>query len=284
VGDRAVRHGDRAPQLAAGTLLARLAAIEGDLEGAFALLDQTGRAWPGWDPPAALQAMISEEEARLFLQAGDLTAARAALAALRALPGDAEGVALATQMTQARLLRGEGRHASAADVFRSSADAACAGGQQLRRVEALVGACGASRAAGEADAALVLLGQALALAQDESIVAPFVSEVAAVRPLLVDLEHRRSDYAGRGFRQRLLETIGLPAGGSSDGGGASSGDALSHRELTVLRFLQGNLNNTEIAAAMTVSPNTLKTHIRNVYRKLGVKNRQEAIALGRGPR
>jgi LuxR family maltose regulon positive regulatory protein len=58
-------------------------------------------------------------------------------------------------------------------------------------------------------------------------------------------------------------------------------DALSSREVTVLRYLCSRLTYREIAAALYVSLNTLKSHVRSVYRKLGVASRAEAVEAGR---
>jgi LuxR family maltose regulon positive regulatory protein len=58
-------------------------------------------------------------------------------------------------------------------------------------------------------------------------------------------------------------------------------DPLSQRELTVLRYLSSRLTYVEIAAALFVSPNTLKSHVRTVYRKLAVASRADAVAAGR---
>jgi LuxR family maltose regulon positive regulatory protein len=58
-------------------------------------------------------------------------------------------------------------------------------------------------------------------------------------------------------------------------------DPLSPRELTVLRYLSSRLTNQEIASALYVSLNTLKSHVKSVYRKLAVASRQEAVEAGR---
>jgi LuxR family maltose regulon positive regulatory protein len=52
-------------------------------------------------------------------------------------------------------------------------------------------------------------------------------------------------------------------------------------EATVLRYLDSRLTVHEIAAELFVSPNTLRTHVKAVYRKFGVSSRREAIAEGR---
>lgn len=59
--------------------------------------------------------------------------------------------------------------------------------------------------------------------------------------------------------------------------GVTSHLGLSDRELDVVRYLPGPLSNAEIAAQLFVSLNTLKTHLRSIYRKLGVSNRRDAI-------
>jgi LuxR family maltose regulon positive regulatory protein len=58
-------------------------------------------------------------------------------------------------------------------------------------------------------------------------------------------------------------------------------DPLSDREVTVLRYLCSRLTYREIASALYVSHNTLKSHVSNVYRKLAVGSRREAVEAGR---
>ena len=58
-------------------------------------------------------------------------------------------------------------------------------------------------------------------------------------------------------------------------------DELSDGELRVLRFLPSNLTAPEISAELYVSPNTVKTHMRHIYAKLGVHRRTEAVDRAR---
>jgi LuxR family maltose regulon positive regulatory protein len=60
-----------------------------------------------------------------------------------------------------------------------------------------------------------------------------------------------------------------------------SGEPLTTRERAVLRWLDGALSLREIGKKMYVSPNTVKTHARSIYRKLGVSSRADAVARGR---
>ncbi len=61
----------------------------------------------------------------------------------------------------------------------------------------------------------------------------------------------------------------------------SGAEALTVREEAVLRFLAGTLSLREIGQEMYVSLNTVKSHTRAIYRKLGVSNRHDAIRRGR---
>ena len=68
-------------------------------------------------------------------------------------------------------------------------------------------------------------------------------------------------------------------------GGATSSkvqiEALSQQELRVLRLLVAGLSNADIAQELVVSTNTIKTHVKSIYRKLNVKSRDEAREVAR---
>jgi LuxR family maltose regulon positive regulatory protein len=61
----------------------------------------------------------------------------------------------------------------------------------------------------------------------------------------------------------------------------SATEALTDRELVVLRLLATTLSQPEIAQELYVSVNTVRTHIQGIYRKLGVASRKEAVAAAR---
>ena len=58
-------------------------------------------------------------------------------------------------------------------------------------------------------------------------------------------------------------------------------DPLSEREREVLRHVSGMLSTAEVASQMYISANTVKTHLRNVYRKLAASHRGEAVRRAR---
>ena len=91
--------------------------------------------------------------------------------------------------------------------------------------------------------------------------------------------------------RRLLHSLALPAparierrlrlpSGRGHGSAAAS-DALSDAELAVLRLFPTALSQREIGAELFLSINTVKTHSRSIYRKLGVAARDEAVERAR---
>ena len=58
-------------------------------------------------------------------------------------------------------------------------------------------------------------------------------------------------------------------------------EPLSQQEQRVLRLIAAGQSNADIARELVVSPNTVKTHVKNIYRKLNVSTREEAQAAAR---
>ena len=58
-------------------------------------------------------------------------------------------------------------------------------------------------------------------------------------------------------------------------------DELTGRELAVLRLLPSELSQREIAGTLYVSLNTIKSHVKSIYRKLGVDSRDDAVSRAR---
>jgi LuxR family maltose regulon positive regulatory protein len=79
----------------------------------------------------------------------------------------------------------------------------------------------------------------------------------------------------------LIEEAQMRLRGRAPGPRRKLAGDLSERELAVLRMLPGDASLREIASTLYLSLNTIKTHSRSIYRKLGAASREEAVARGR---
>ena len=122
------------------------------------------------------------------------------------------------------------------------------------------------------------LRTALELAQPHRYLATIIEQGPGIAALL------RSLPASAGLRPYVdeLSVRAEAAAASSSTGpaGLLPGGLLSDRELEVLRLLASRLTTTEIAGALFVSPNTLKSHMKSIYRKLDVSSRAAAVREG----
>jgi LuxR family maltose regulon positive regulatory protein len=125
-------------------------------------------------------------------------------------------------------------------------------------------------AAVERPAARRALQSALAVAEPLDALRPFTQAGPGVRELLV--RHHGSFGTSEAFAQRALA-----AGAGTGAGGENRQAMLSERELTVLGLLPSLLSLDEIADDLTVSVNTVKSHVRSIYTKLGVSSRRTAV-------
>jgi ATP/maltotriose-dependent transcriptional regulator MalT len=105
-----------------------------------------------------------------------------------------------------------------------------------------------------------------------------------VSVLLAAFEHEEQSHADMADAPPATsqETLSpLPQNTSALLAQAALSEPLSPQELRVLRLLVAGRSNPEIASALVVSVNTVKTHVQSMYRKLGVTNRVEASAVAR---
>lgn len=135
------------------------------------------------------------------------------------------------------------------------------------RVSTLITSAALRSAAGRGSEAHELLDRALEAASSERILAPFLSD----DPLIGDL---LSAHAHRGSRHDPFLAVVLERRGQLS---RRLAGVLTPRESEVLGCLRTTMTAEEIAAHLGVAYPTVKTHIRSVYRKLGVTTRREAV-------
>jgi LuxR family maltose regulon positive regulatory protein len=121
------------------------------------------------------------------------------------------------------------------------------------------------------------LERALDLAEPGGVLLPFLLYPA---PQLLERHSRsRTAHASLLSEIRVLLSGGAPA--PRPGDAEPPIEPLSESELRVLRYLPTNLRGSEIASELVVSRNTIRTHVRNVYLKLGVHSRADAVTRAR---
>ncbi len=141
------------------------------------------------------------------------------------------------------------------------------------QVSALVTAAVANRRLGQSEQAADQLGFALALAEPHGLYRPFLDGGSAARSALTVLI--RPANQGAAVAARILQRFDTRSARPAD---APAVVPLTCSELAVLRFLPSHMTNQEIAESLFLSINTVKTHLRSVYRKLGVTTRRQAIS------
>ncbi len=204
-----------------------------------------------------------------------------AVAALGRLP-DAEAALTGRELTaeeaaalgRLRLLAGDTRGArDAIAPFREDGEGAFA---STRTLIWIVDALAVDAEADHSTAA-ASLERALDEAEPQGHVQPFASVGTAVAPLL--RRQLRNGTAHRSLVGDLLHGLDQPR---ADGRPRTLlVEPLSEREAAVLRFLPTMMSNQEIASELFVSVNTVKTHLKAIYRKLDVPDRREAVRRAR---
>ena len=230
-----------------------------------------------------MQARLSEQHPftldlrsrilRTQVQMGETAAARAALAGMDEQTRARAGMRIAA----AAIELAEGTPQAAVDALAPVIDrSARALHPRWTRIEALLFDAAARERMGDRRAAEDSLEDALEVAEPEGIILPFT--VAPVRGLLERHPSHRTAHA-----TLLSDILDVMAGGTRTRRDevASSAHELSDAELRVVRYLPTNLTAPAIASELFLSPNTVGTHLRHIYAKLGVHSRSEAVARAR---
>jgi LuxR family maltose regulon positive regulatory protein len=256
---------------------ARLRLADGDATGAAELLDVAERVCftdfsPKVRPVAAVRARMWVSQGRL----GD--AARWVQQQSLSVDDELSYLREFEHVTLARVLLGQfwAERGSARVLHDAMAllerllQAAVAGERMGSALEVLVLQALAHQAAGDVPTALGPLDRALALAEDEGHVATFLDEGARMTALL-DAACRAP--SARAYAHVLLSRVRR----SSPPAEQPLVDALSARELDVLRLLVTDLDGPAIARELVVSLHTVRSHTKSIYAKLGVNSRRAAV-------
>lgn len=261
---------DRLISALACLVAARAALAEGHSEPVAELM---ARAGSGWQVPDWLGQQLSLAQAQASVAEGDLGAA---LAAAERIDGTSSAAA-AVSHAQATAAAGDpGRARRALEPV-----LAARGGVPDRvRVQAWLVDAQLSYGRGNPSRGHRSLAAALRLAGREQLRLPFVLERGWLRPVLrrdPELAHR---YQRLVAPAQLAEApparLRLPENPT-----VLVVEPLTEREREVLRLVAGMLNTAEVASEMYISVNTVKTHLKSIYRKLAATHRGEAVRRAR---
>ena len=251
---------------------------EGDLSGALDLLSEAERRYvsdffPNVRPVPALKARVWIAQGRSGAALGwareQGLSADDDLSYLR----EFEHITLARALVaQYQDERAESCLQQAARLLERLLPAAEAGGRTGHVIEILVLRALAHQALGHPPAALGFLTRAVTMAEPEGYVRVFAEAGPAVAALL---RAAAKQTASRDYARRLLAAANGP--GPSRPPDQALIEPLSERELDVLRLLGTELDGPAIARELVVSLNTVRTHTRKIYAKLGVTNRRAAV-------
>jgi len=262
-------HPDRLTGTVACLVAARKALAEGHPDGAVEIVR---KARPGGPLPHWLERRLAMLESRACAASGDATSALDAA-------GRADPASLEAAVTQAHAWLAAGDPQAARKSLTGHRERAEAVPDHVR-LEAWLATARISYGSGDRAEGRRSLQRALRLGEPERLRLPFALERAWLRRVLradPDLAHI--------YRDLLEPDLVGPAREPAPPPGASPApvmlEPLSSREREVLRYAAEMLDTTEIAAVLFISVNTVKSHLKSIYRKLAVTHRGEAVRRAR---
>ena len=245
----------------------------GRLDEALAAFRATDRLQALLVTPHPLTAQMREWLVLVLLRLGRLEEAREILAHF----SDHERESGEARTAQASVCLAEGDAHSAAESLTVVLDGTARVLHPGSLVEALLVHAMACDRLGDRQAAEQDVERALAIAEQDTQVFPF----ALIRPVQLLQSHPRQRTAHAALVSDLLDLLAGASLGPPPAQPLSLREDLSESELRVLGYLPSNLTAPEIAAELCVSTSTVKTHMHQIYAKLDVHKRTEAVQRAR---
>jgi len=266
--------------------VAKLAACRGRSDEALAVLEKAERQGLATRYRRLFAAAL-HERVRLLLQRGDAAAARLALKgrgideawlssppALRP-PSEPEHIAMA------RVLMAEGRPEAALRILEQLAERLRRDGRLHRFAQVRAVAAAAAHQAGDALTALAAIVDAVSLCAPQKAVRTLLDEGQPLLDVLAFGRERIPSWKTGSDTGRFVEDLLARRQRASREEGLArpraGGLQFSQRESELARLLSCGHSNRALAAALNMAPDTVKWHLKNIFGKLGVANRTQAV-------
>ena len=268
------------------TALGRIREALGDQTGALGAIGEAERLVPYL--VVDIFFPVAVQRARLLLAQGKIEDA-ARWCAKRGLGVDDEPSYLRERehLVLARVLLAQDKPDQTLRLLERHFEEAQAAGRGGSEIEILALQALALREKGERERAVSIVTQALTLAEPEGYVRTFVDDGPEMAPLLSEvlMVHQsrhlmRPDPPSAHYLRKLLAALEQAASGSMPPT-PQLPEPLSERELEVLQLIAAGKSNSRIAQELFVTAGTVKTHIRNIYRKLDAHSRTQALVRAR---
>jgi LuxR family maltose regulon positive regulatory protein len=262
--------------------LTRILFTSGDMTGAEAAIQEMAHIARETDVPPWIMNIIATWQVRIWLAQDNLNIATQWMQERGLSVGKTPTLLYDMEygIVSARILMAQGRLDEALSLLQRLLETAETGGRTSKVIEILILQALSFQAKDAAARALSTLEDALVLAEPDGFIRTFVDEGPSMARLLYEALSRgiAPDYI-----RRLLSAFPAaePASPPSSAVHRPSSDLfepLSDREMEVLHLIAEGLTNREIATQLFLSPHTIKTHTRNIYGKLDVHSRTQAVA------
>ena len=264
--------------------LMRVLSSTGDLASAEEMIQKVENIAREYHVPPWITNRMAAWQARIWLAEGKLDAASQWVQE-RGLAADGEPMLLHEMQYRvlARILIAQGRLDETARLLQRLLEVAEMGGQTSRTIEILMLQALAFQAGDDTTRAMAALERALTLAQPGGFIRVFVDEGPPMARLLNKAATRE---IAPEYTRRLLAAFPVAESGQTGSSRTPPSkseliESLSERELEVLQLIAAGLTNPEIASRLFLALNTVKAHTRNIYGKLGVNSRTQAVARAR---
>ena len=283
--------------------LVRVLFSRGEMAAAEDAMNTLERVVGTADLPHVIANSLTEWKSRLLMARGEMLAAEHLLADRGVDLGDEITIINhANHRCLARLLIAKGRHEDALVLLDRLLKSAESAGMARDLIETLALRALALQGQGDLSRALDSLERALSMGEPEGFVRTFVNEGTPMARLLYEAAAQgvHSEYTGRllaafptsyqpsaaGYRQAGLRGRSRVNAQPSTQSSVPSTQSvvvepLSERELDVLRLVAEGLSNEETARRLVLSLPTVKWHTSNIYGKLGVSSRTQAVVKAR---